>query len=236
MPDQTLRVPDDDASGRDASKAKVPYVAFVTFKNSFSVFDRHPPNQIDRTVWPSQSGAVQGQLLAAYRFLELIDDGGVPTEKLEWMLDPNEERRKAALARILNEAYPFLFQLDLKKTTAKQLSDALSQFGISGETLRKAEAFFLLAAKEAGIEVSSLLAKRTRRSPSSTGLRRKSSKAPRTSDSEPERADSSINGATASPVQRPLFRAEFENGDVLILSVLQMSLNYPRLSSHGSMK
>jgi len=145
-----------------------PYVPFRTFLTALEGFQTGLPNRIDRSLWPSLSGAIQGQLLAAFRFLALVDEEGVPTPLLRELAAAGPEARKRLLRRALEKSYPDLIALDLTRTSPRQLEEALRRYGYTGATLRKAVSFFLQGAACADLPLSVLLRKKTRRA----GLRR----------------------------------------------------------------
>jgi hypothetical protein len=159
-----------------------PYVPFRTFLSALENLEAGLPNQIDRSLWPSLSGAVQGQLLAAFRFLALSDDSGSPTAALRELV-ASPEARKRGLRRVLEKGYPELIALDLTRTSPRQLEEAVRRYGYTGATLRKAMSFFLQAAGYADLPLSVLLRKKTRRG----GLRRA---APRHAPSRPAAGES----------------------------------------------
>lgn len=139
-----------------------PYVPFRTFLTALEGFATGVPNRIDRSLWPSLSGAAQGQLLAAFRFLALVDESGGPAPLLG-ELASGPEARKRGLRRALEKSYPELIAQDLTRTSPRQLEEAMRRYGYTGATLRKAISFFLKAAGYAGLPVSVLLRKKTRR-------------------------------------------------------------------------
>lgn len=145
----------------DAAHQPVPYVPFKTFLTALDTLERGLPNQIDRSVWPSYSGAIQGQLLGSLRFLGLMDDHHCPTAALREILADREARRPA-LRRLLEQRYRPLIELDLGRTSPHQLDEAMRQYGLSGATHKKAISFFLQAAQYAGLPLSVLLKARTR--------------------------------------------------------------------------
>jgi hypothetical protein len=140
-----------------------PYVAFRTFLSTLEGFQAGLPNRIDRSVWPSLSGAVQGQLLAAFRFLALVDEQGAPTPLLRELAAAGPEARQRLLRRVLEKSYPDLIALELARASPRQLEEAVRRGGYSGATLRKAASFFLQAAVYADLPISVLLRKKTRR-------------------------------------------------------------------------
>jgi hypothetical protein len=151
-----------------------PYVPFKTFLTAIEAFERSLPNQIDRSVWPSHSGATQGQLLGAFRFLGLTDDKDRPSAELRALIE-RPENRPATLRRILESSFRELAPLDLSKASPRQLDEAVRRYGLSGATHRKAVSFLLHAAAYAGTPLSPLLHRKTR----APGLRRPAP-APRT--------------------------------------------------------
>lgn len=134
----------------------VPYVPFRTFLAALETLEHGCPNQLDRSVWPSSSGAIQGQLLGAFRFLGLMDEAQCPSAELRELIGKRENRR-ALLRRILEKNYATLVALELSRTSPHQLEEAMRQYGLSGATHKKAMSFFLQAAQYAGLPLSVLL-------------------------------------------------------------------------------
>ncbi len=139
----------------------VPYVPFRTFLTALETLERGCPNQLDRSVWPSYSGAIQGQLLGAFRFLGLMDEQHCPTPELRELI-AHKDGRRPLLRRLLEAKYAGLIGLDLARTSPKQLDEAMRQYGLTGATHKKAVSFFLQAAQYAGLPLSVLLRARTR--------------------------------------------------------------------------
>ncbi len=139
-----------------------PYVPFRTFLTALEGLQAGLPNQVDRSLWPSLSGAAQGQLLAAFRFLALVDEDHRPTAVLRELAAAPETRQRV-LRRVVEKAYPELLALELTRTSPRQLEEAVRRYGYSGATLRKAVSFFLQAASYAELPMSVLLRKKTRR-------------------------------------------------------------------------
>jgi len=134
----------------------VPYVPFRTFLTAIETLERGCPNQLDRSVWPSYSGAIQGQLLGAFRFLGLMDENQFTTPELRELI-ARKDNRRALLRRLLETSYADLIRLDLSRASPRQLDDAMRQYGLNGATHRKAVSFFLQAAQYAGLPLSALL-------------------------------------------------------------------------------
>ena len=145
----------------EAGGPVVPYVPFKTFVTALDAFEAGLPNQLDRSVWPSYSGAIQGQLLGAFRFLGLMDEGNCPTPALGELVSKRGARREL-LRGLIERHYRTLVALDLTRTSPRQLDEAMHQYGLSGATHKKAISFFLQAAQFAGLPISVLLKAKTR--------------------------------------------------------------------------
>jgi hypothetical protein len=145
----------------EAGRPVVPYVPFKTFLTALDALEAGLPNQLDRSVWPSYSGAIQGQLLGAFRFLGLMDEGNCPTPALAELVSKRGARREL-LRGLIESRYRTLVALDLTRTSPRQLDEALRQYGLSGATHKKALSFFLQAAQFAGMPLSVLLKAKTR--------------------------------------------------------------------------
>lgn len=57
-------------------------------------------------------------------------------------------------AQVLRGSYKSLFQFNLERITPRQLADAIGSLGVTGETAKKAQAFFIKAAEYAEIPLS----------------------------------------------------------------------------------
>jgi hypothetical protein len=111
---------------------------------------------MDRSVMAHLSGGVQTQLYAALRYLALVTDESVPTERMAKLVFADVDERKRVLADTLRSAYRFLFEdgLDLERATSQQIHERFVDAGASGDTVRKCIAFFVSAARDAGLTIS----------------------------------------------------------------------------------
>jgi hypothetical protein len=138
-----------------ASAPVPPYVPYRTFRNFIESLKQGIPARIDRSVMASMSGALQSQLTASLRFLELITSTSHPTPVLPRLVNSEGPERAKVLREIITKAYPFLFKhFDLKTATPRMLEEQFANAGASGGTVSKCVIFFLSAAKEAGVELS----------------------------------------------------------------------------------
>jgi hypothetical protein len=148
----------------DKARPTPPYIPYKTLVNSLDVFETHGlPPQIDRGIWKTQPGGVQGLLLASYKFLGLVDDSGRPQELLATLVT-DKEHRSARVEKLLRSAYPeILGKHDLAKMTAKMLEDEFeTAYGVQGDTKRKGITFLLQAAKAAQMPLSGFLESQVR--------------------------------------------------------------------------
>ncbi len=131
-----------------------PYISFRTVLNLVErMADEGIPPRIDRSYLSKLSGGYQGQVLAALRWLNLIDDEGRVQDSLVGLVqNPNE--RGERIGSIIRERYPEAVSLGEQNATQGQLDDELRKTGIGGATLRKATSFYLHAAAFGGIPVS----------------------------------------------------------------------------------
>jgi hypothetical protein len=135
-----------------ATPAYVSYKSFVRFINGLR---DHLPSRIDRSILGGMSGSGQSALLGSLEYLGLIDQGGKPLPALDELITLNGPQYSAKLKQLLTASYEFLFDgIDLKRATGSQVHEAFRKKNVQGSTLIKAIAFFLAAAKDAGIEVS----------------------------------------------------------------------------------
>lgn len=197
------------ANGNNTDSKAAVYVAWATFKNY--IVDGHVegglPPRIDKSIFVGQSGGVQAQLMAGLRFLNLIDDAGVPTKALHDLTDSEEGARKAAMASILQARYQELFALGLDRATAGQFRETIEKaYNVTGDTKEKAIRFFLGAAEWAGVPLSKYL---TGTVSKGTASRKKTTKPQRaaTSAASPA-ADEGEQGDTGTPPPPGMKRME----------------------------
>lgn len=142
-------------------KRVVAYVPFKTFLSAVEALEHGIPQQIDTSVWPTYSGAIQNQILNAFRFLELISDSGNPSADLKRLVQDKANRR-VHLRKILESAYKRIVDLGLTIISPKQFQEAMREYGMTGETHKKVVSFFVQAAKYAELPMSPLLHRKIR--------------------------------------------------------------------------
>jgi Family of unknown function (DUF5343) len=142
------------------------YVSFPTFQSAINNLRDHGlPPKLDRSAWPSRSGAEQGQIVSALKFLGLIDKDGNTQQALRDFVSKteNSDDEKRLLGELLKTRYQSIFSgLDLKSATPKQLEDAIGQYGPTGATRDRAIRFFVKAAEHAKVPLSPWLTRKLR--------------------------------------------------------------------------
>ena len=150
------------------SEKKVSTAAYAPFKTFLTVLDHlkahEVPSIIDRSMFPTYSGTLQGQIIGTLQFLGLINEDGVPSEELHKLVAADTEERKTLLKPLLEKKYSNLFNVGLTKITPSQFESLFSteNYGVGGDTRKKARAFLFFALDYAGIPYSKLLKQRTR--------------------------------------------------------------------------
>jgi hypothetical protein len=157
-----------------------PYVSYRTFYNFVERLQQHMPSRIDRSYWGELlSGSNGTQLMAALRFLYLIDINGKPMEILKRMVEVRGEQRAKILHDVTDDAYGFVLKssLDLESATYAQLVEVFhSTYQLTDDVSRKCVKFFIALAADAGLKISPFITKRTRSAHSGTGTKASSRK------------------------------------------------------------
>ena len=186
---------DDGGTGTvsGASTRVPPYVAYSTLLTLFKELkDNGLPPQLDKSVLKRFAFGIQGQLKMALRSLGMLD-GDKPTPRLKAFVDNYEtDEFGPLLLTVLKEVYPYVFALNLAAATPTMLADAFKgEGGVKGEdSLRKCRAFFMHAAKAAGVEFGPrlLATGSVPRSPSAPRRKQKAAKPVEVTPPEPDKA------------------------------------------------
>jgi hypothetical protein len=151
---------------QEAQAKAAPYLPLKTFETALDALQEGVPKRIDREIWRTKSGAVQAQIMVAFRFFDLLDEAYAPSMPLlENLAKADESERKKLLKKLVEQKYKSIIDHDLTKMTPGMLSDEMAKFNVSGETLRKAVTFFLQLAKHVDLPLSPYLKDKTRTSP-----------------------------------------------------------------------
>ncbi|MFH1648038.1 MAG: DUF5343 domain-containing protein [Chloroflexota bacterium] len=146
-----------------------PYVSYRTFHNFIDRLQQRMPSRIDRSYWGEMlSGSTGTQLMAALRFLGLIDANGKPAERLSALAAARGEPRAALLREVISSAFGFVLNgsLDLESATYSQLEEVFHlTFQLTHDVNRKCVKFFTALAGDAGMTLSPFITRRTRSAP-----------------------------------------------------------------------
>ena len=140
----------------------VPYATLISALDNLKTHGIPNTGIIDKSLWDTQSGAIQGQLLIAFRFLGLIDEQNRVQPSLLPLVKSGTEERKGLLKPIIEEKYRSVISLGLATISQGQLEEAFRKFRISGSTLDRAVRFFVKACQECGITITKRIADRVR--------------------------------------------------------------------------
>lgn len=144
------------ATDKPATPGYGSFKSLTTFFNARRD-DGHITTVVDRSLLSNFNGSTANELLATLRFLKMIDDKGKPSAIYEAYVTATDAGRKPLLASALRDAYPFVFQnpdFNIERETGGRMAELFRAQGISGSTLSRAISFFLAAAKDADVKVS----------------------------------------------------------------------------------
>ncbi len=152
-----------------------PYVSYRTFYNFIERLQQRMPSRIDRSYWGELlSGSNGTQLMAALRFLYLIDINGKPMETLKRLVEARAELRTKILHDVADDAYGFVLKssLDLESATYAQLVEVFhNTFQLTDDVSRKCVKFFIAMANDAGLKISPFITRRNRSARTNTGTK-----------------------------------------------------------------
>ncbi len=194
----------------DIAVRTAPYVPFTTFLSALDRLAPKPPDVIDRGLFDSFSGAVQSQVVVTLRFLYLIDRQGRASSDLYKLVEQPESRAEL-LQKLLKGAYAQVFELDLKRASAKQLDGIIEQYNVSGATHRKAVSFFIKASQFAGIELSAFITARKGRA-----TRRKNGTRNKVVQGQSDEPGEQARGAEANPAHKTSRTLQLQTGNAEI--------------------
>jgi len=149
-----------------------PYISYRTFYNFIERLQQRVPARIDRSYWGDMlSGSTGIQLMAALRFLDLVDENGRPTDRLKPLATSKGDQRQTELRNIVVNSFGFILdgELDPQNATYSQLEEIFNdKFQLTGQLSRKCIRFFIELSNNAGITLSPFITKRFRSGHSTT--------------------------------------------------------------------
>jgi hypothetical protein len=149
------------ASGTETAKTeprRPPYLPWSTVSTFIGRLSATAlPPKIDKSLMPTMSGAVQGHLISALKFLGMLDGDGRVTERLRKLVKAhgNTDAWREELRDLLGTAYDMGDRVDLDTGTSAQLRAAFRDvWGVDGEMVEKATRFYLAAMDAADLKYS----------------------------------------------------------------------------------
>lgn len=136
----------------ETTAPRFPYPSFQTLLNQLERMEGEAsiPPRIDRSFLSGSEGT-KTQIMVAMKVFGLINQSGAPTDRLTELVN-NPKQRPSLIRRIVEEFYPKQIELGQNKASQSHLEEAFEP--LTGSTRRKAVAFYLKAAKYAGLPVS----------------------------------------------------------------------------------
>jgi Family of unknown function (DUF5343) len=158
-----------------------PYASYRSFDKFIKALKAHPiPDRIDHSVMSDINYGTRMALVRTLKSLDLINDDGIPTNRLNQFVRADAATRKPILAQLLKDAFPYLWDgsFNLEEATSEQIEERIRHQGaVDGATLRKAKGFLVGGALAAGLTLSP---QRSRRAASSAnGSVRRPKRVPR---------------------------------------------------------
>lgn len=154
----------NDGTENIPKSIKPSYVSYKTFKNFLETLTSKGgcPDRIDSGVLPTMSGANQKHLMSSLKFLNLINEKHIASDRLAQLIESDkakdDDNRKKILALVVKDAYSFLFENGfVERATTQQVEAKFRGFGISGDTVNKAIMFFIHITNDAGVAISQFI-------------------------------------------------------------------------------
>jgi hypothetical protein len=169
-----------------STRSLPPYVSYRTFWNFLDGLKVAVPARIDRSFWGDKlSGSTGGQLIAALKYLKLIDGSGIPTLRLRQIVFAKGPQRTDLLRQLAQEAYPFfLTALDPASSTYAQLEEKLREnFQIASDVGRKCIKFYIGLAEDAAINLSPFVTRKSKSTHNSPTVKKFKKVPPKSVDS-----------------------------------------------------
>lgn len=151
-----------------------PYISYRTFRNFLDELQQGVPARIDRSYWGERmSGSTGNQLVAALRFLGLIDANAAPTDRLRKLTMLKGTSRSDHFKSITLESFAFLSgKVDTQTATYSQLEEAFhATYHLTSEVSRKCIKFYVALAGDSGITLSTFITKRLRTNRIGNGIK-----------------------------------------------------------------
>jgi hypothetical protein len=132
-----------------------PYASYRSFERFIKALKVRPlPDRIDQSVMSDLNGGTRMALVRTLKSLDLINDDGIPTNRLNQFVQADAATQKPILAQLLKDAFPYLWDgsFNLEQATSEQIAERIrNQGAVSGATVSKVKGFLLGGASAAGL-------------------------------------------------------------------------------------
>ena len=155
----------DTSTETSVTPAYLPWATLISALENLREHGIPGTGKLDKSLWDTQSGAIQGQIVIALRFLGLIDARNRVLPPLPLLVQADAEERKRLLRQIIMDKYKSVVSRDLTTISSGQLEEAIRAFGVSGSTLIRAIRFFVKACQETDIPISKRVSEKVRTAP-----------------------------------------------------------------------
>jgi len=150
-------------------KYNPPYISPLSFRRLIESLQKNMPGRFDRSFLDTMySGSAGIQVMAALRFMNLVDANNVPTPRLRQLVGAQGEEYQRKLREICTTSYSAIFsdlQFNLLTATPQQLEEKFTEcYRVDGDVRRKCIKFFTSLAADSGIRLSDFITQKVRTS------------------------------------------------------------------------
>jgi hypothetical protein len=172
---------DSTMSAENVRTYSPPYISPRTFQHLIEQLQTTIPDRFDRSYLDSMfSGSTGVQVMAAMRFLNLLDSGNKPTHHLRLLVQSTGEERTKRLRDLANNVFGFILNnesFNIQTATYGQLEEIFtSYFKVDGDVRRKCIKFFISLAQDADIKLSPHITKKVKMTSNTAAVVRTSTK------------------------------------------------------------
>jgi hypothetical protein len=151
-----------DKENRGPLPPYIPFKTFLTFIQKLK--STAVPERIDLSVLRTYSGSTARQLIAALKFLGLIEDAGTTNEQLTKLVNAYDSPGwKDELSDLIFTKYSDIIgNLNIDIATPAQVDEKFKAKGADGQVLQKCVGFYVAALVNAGVSFSPYIMNRPR--------------------------------------------------------------------------
>jgi hypothetical protein len=157
-------------AGKDNGE-RIPLPPYISYKTFFGFIQKlkqtATPERIDASLLRTYSGSVARHIMAALKYLGLIDDAGQTTDRLRALVKTfgTSEWQEQLIVTVSDAYRDVINGLKLDTATPGQLAERFKARGAEGGVQQKCIAFFIAAATNAGMKLSPHIVNRPRAKP-----------------------------------------------------------------------